>query len=170
MSTNSRTAYEILGLNHSSALTPQDLKQAYHQSLLLHHPDKSKPESSAIQPVSIDDITKAYAQLSDPAKRKSYDRDLSKLQQVSRDRGKTLAHLATDSYDLDELRHSVGEEGRQTWSKQCRCGNSDGYMVTEADLESASADVSDDNGLALPEVFVPCRGCSLVIRVTFDVA
>lgn len=170
MSTNERTAYEILGLTQSSGLTPQDLRQAYHQTLLLNHPDKSKPTSQAAHTASVDEITKAYTQLSDPVKRKSYDRDLSKLQRLNRDSGKTFAYLATDSYDLDELRYSVSEEGRQIWSKECRCGNSDGYVVTEEDLESASVDVSSNNRLALPEVFVPCHGCSLVIRVTFDIA
>lgn len=61
--------YEMLGVGHEA--TAGEIKKAYHQLAMQLHPDKNPdPESH----VRFQDLQRVYSILSDPAKRKVYDR------------------------------------------------------------------------------------------------
>jgi hypothetical protein len=63
-----RTHYEILGVK--KAATQNEIRTAYRQLVLKHHPDRSKdPKSTDI----FIRVTEAYEILSDPQRRKNYD-------------------------------------------------------------------------------------------------
>ena len=47
-------------------------------------------------------------------------------------------------------------------SRACRCGADKGFMILEEELEDAE-------GRGEKEVLVGCEGCSLWVRVGFDV-
>lgn len=68
--------YAVLGMkNLRNKATDDDIKRAYRQKVLKHHPDKRKAQGEEIR--SDDDyftcITKAYEILGTPVKRRSYD-------------------------------------------------------------------------------------------------
>ena len=167
MSTLSPSHYEILGIANRSDLTASDVKEAYRRTLLAQHPDKAKDRPTNSTYSSIDQISTAYKTLIDPDQRRAYDRTLGKHADSHVDVSGDVGHTGIESYDLDDLDHRVTKEGNSIWSKTCRCGNSDGYMVTEQELERAV-----DRTATTPEVqevLVGCRGCSLAIRVVFNV-
>lgn len=67
-----RTHYETLGVKKSA--THDEIRSAYRQLVLKHHPDRSKdPKSTDI----FIRVTEAYEILSDPQRRKNYDAILS---------------------------------------------------------------------------------------------
>jgi diphthamide biosynthesis protein 4 len=170
------TYYEVLGLPKASStrqnLSPQQIKAAYRKALLKYHPDKSEIDLNSPSLVmdatntsnkalyTVDQICKAYAILSVPKIRSEYDRQLNH---------RTWATASTNQYqdqkfrtgfetvDLEDLAHDEAEE---IWYKSCRCGDIQGYLVRGTDLEEFS-----DKG----ELHVGCRGCSLWLRVLFDV-
>lgn len=166
--------YEILQLpppRSSHPLIKEDVKAAYHRALLIHHPDKAKkngslksipPQSAHGAVYSIDQIVAAYDTLADPLKRSAYDKQFDELlrggtllAQSSEEKG---IHRGVETLDLEDL--SFNDE-TSTWHHKCRCGNEDGHIVTEAELERAA-----DHG----EIYVGCRGCSLFVKVEFGVA
>ena len=64
-------------------------------------------------------------------------------------------------------RDTPGEEDVQTqtqmqWTRACRCGAEAGFRILESELEDAE-------GRGEKEVLVGCEGCSLWVRVGFDV-
>ncbi|KAL4704912.1 hypothetical protein ACJJTC_005700 [Scirpophaga incertulas] len=72
----SQDHYAVLGMkNLRNMATDEDIKRAYRQKVLKHHPDKRKAQGEDVR--SDDDyftcITKAYEILGTPIKRKSYD-------------------------------------------------------------------------------------------------
>ena len=167
MSTLSPTHYATLGIVNRADLTAPDVKEAYRRTLLAQHPDKSKRRPTSSTHSSIDQISTAYRTLIDPDKRAAYDRTLGKHTDTHTDVSSAVGHAGVESYDLDDLQYRVGKEGNGVWSKTCRCGNRDGYMVTEQELEHA---VNRTAATAeVQEVLVGCRGCSLVVRVVFNV-
>jgi diphthamide biosynthesis protein 4 len=168
---DSSNYYEILQLprSHSShSPAKEDVKAAYHRALLLHHPDKAtkktstKPiaESVASATYSIDQIVAAYETLSDPLKRKTYNEQLeiSYNEVVSHSSREKGTHLGVETFDLEDLSFN---EDTNTWHHTCRCGNEEGYVLNEAELEREV-----EHG----EIYVGCRGCSLFIKVVFGVA
>jgi len=62
--------YAILGI--SRLATDDEIKRAYKQKALKHHPDKNRDDVDAEK--NFTDISEAYAMLSDPYKRSFYDR------------------------------------------------------------------------------------------------
>jgi molecular chaperone DnaJ len=60
--------YEILGVKRSASV--DDIKRAYRDLALKHHPDRNKDKGSEEK---FKEINSAYAVLSDPEKRKQYD-------------------------------------------------------------------------------------------------
>jgi diphthamide biosynthesis protein 4 len=62
-----------------------------------------------------------------------------------------------DTVDLDDL---IFDEGKELWTRGCRCGDDAGFVVTEAELELNAED---------GELIIGCRGCSLWLRVLFGV-
>ena len=149
--------YELLGLEKRSSdpkLTAEDLKRAYRQALLQHHPDKNKRTESTL--VTVDDIALAYKTLSEPQLRADYDRW---LQVNSSDaHAKQPGHTGLETVDLDDL---VFDEQAEIWSRSCRCGDDGGFVVTETELEKNLED---------GELIVGCKGCSLWLRVMFSSA
>lgn len=65
-----RDFYQILGV--SRAATTNDIKKAYRKLAKALHPDKNKDDADASQ--KFQDLGAAYEALSDPEKRKLYDR------------------------------------------------------------------------------------------------
>jgi DnaJ-class molecular chaperone len=66
-----RDYYEILELQRSA--TPEELKRAYRELALRHHPDRVPPEKKREAEDTFKQISEAYAVLSDPQKRALYD-------------------------------------------------------------------------------------------------
>ncbi len=181
MPSTSRTHYNVLNLSQKSDLTFEEVKQAYHHTLLTHHPDKVKQDfalgkaitsnaTTATKPTSsIDEIVSAYTVLSDPAKRTVYDRTLKvQLATLAHHSLNTSGHAGLESHDLDDLTYSEdGQTGRGTWSRGCRCGSEQGYVVTGEDLETADRSYEHNEYNGAREILVACRGCSLLLRISF---
>jgi molecular chaperone DnaJ len=66
-----RDYYEVLGVTKSA--THEELKKAYREQALLHHPDRVAPEKKKEAENTFKEISEAYAVLSDPQKRALYD-------------------------------------------------------------------------------------------------
>jgi diphthamide biosynthesis protein 4 len=148
----------------------EDIKQAYRQALLTHHPDKNIALQTTTKPTSnpsIDAIKLAYAILSDPKSRTEYDRELI-LQNLKADTTRN-GPTATDArrsfrtgeelIDLDDMAY---DDTTGMWYRACRCGEQRGYTVTEAQLE-------EEERKGGREVVVGCCGCSLWLRVGYGV-
>lgn len=133
-------------------LSPAEIKAAYKRALLQHHPDKST--SSPKSGITVDSIALAYKILSSPALKTEYDLCL----QTSRPRDDDkVFRTGLDTVDLDDLNFN---EGKEIWTRGCRCGDDSGFVVTEAELELNAED---------GELIMGCRGCSLWLRVLFGV-
>ncbi|KAL9095623.1 MAG: hypothetical protein Q9165_002055 [Trypethelium subeluteriae] len=168
---SSQEHYTSLGLSASehTQYDAQSIKLAYRKALLLHHPDKTSQtpphNSSDFSPPktsvpTIDDISFAYQVLSNPRTRTEYDRQLLLQSRTTTRRKEDDAeafHSGLDTVDLDDLAYDE-EEG--VWTRECRCGQERGFVVTEVELEREV-----ESG----EVCVGCRGCSLWLRVVFAV-
>jgi diphthamide biosynthesis protein 4 len=155
--------YAILNLPtpspNSAAASAEDVKQAYRLGLLTHHPDKTKAGTGTSSKPSVDAIKAAYAVLSDPKLRASYDRELL-LSRGTTGSKERVFHTGEEVVDLDDLEF---DEKEGMWYRPCRCGEDRGYVVTERQLE-------DEEMKGGREVVIGCRGCSLWIRVGFGVA
>lgn len=181
--------YEVLNLSLPPVrLKKEDLKSAYHQALLRHHPDKSSssPSSPPSQSSSsespcrsvsrnssrsftVDQITTAYKTLSDPAEKSEYDRKLVLSGFAEPRSGKRGAEndvvfrTGLEILDLDDMKMEEGDGDRSdtdVWYRECRCGDEKGFLVHEEDLERES-----EKG----EIMIGCRGCSLWAKVVFAV-
>ncbi|OAL33857.1 hypothetical protein AYO20_06868 [Fonsecaea nubica] len=169
------THYDVLQLprhpEEFGRLSKDDIKAAYRRALLKHHPDKassttenvslkslrSKDATTSTPIFSIDDIVVAHAVLSDSKRRAEYNRALDRAVNFGGNdqSGKKDTHIGVEVYDLEDLRYN---EVQSIWSKSCRCGDEEGYTVTESDLEKESQQ---------GEIYVGCRGCSLFIKILF---
>jgi diphthamide biosynthesis protein 4 len=166
-----RTHYEVLHIQDDAELTSESVKQAYHRALLLYHPDKLQQSNTttaapktAPRPAgnpTIDQIVAAYAVLSDPEQRKSYNAALKTSH------GHNVSHQGIDTFDLDDMQYSE-VNGRAFWQRGCRCDSKEGYIVTEYDLEKADKEQTAQQD-GFQELLVQCRGCSLIVRITFAV-
>ncbi|KAK3329019.1 CSL zinc finger protein [Apodospora peruviana] len=158
----------------------QFIKRAYRRALLSHHPDKqqtkngahpqpplspaSSSSSSAVRRFTVDQISQAFAILSNPSQRAEYDRQLLLVQQQNNSNpnslsGGKLFQTGIETVDLDDL--SFDDSAKEVcWYRSCRCGNPRGYLIPEADLEEAAD---------LGELMVGCADCSLWLRVHFAV-
>lgn len=156
--------YELLGLDsraHENTLSAQELKQAYKRALLLHHPDKiagvSPTAKSSKTPVTVDDIALAYKTLSDPRLRSEYDRSIARGGSDQRNTSAdAVQRTGLETVDLDSL---TFHDENETWSRSCRCGETTGFVVSEAELEKFVGE---------GELTVGCKGCSLWLRVLFS--
>lgn len=188
-----RSYYAILALpaptrngTSSEVITSYLVKKAYHKALLRWHPDKAlsshvsrqqREESStgssdgstedSSPKYTLDEIITAYTTLSTERGRREYEREY-RLQltgptaaaaaammreQVS---GIWNAYAPMDVVDLDDFDY-VEVSGK--FYRGCRCGNEEGYVLWERDLEDVQTG----------EVQVGCGGCSLWLRVQFEV-
>ncbi len=67
-----RDFYEILGVAKDA--TPEQIKKAWREAALKHHPDRNKGEEKKAAEVKFKEAAEAYEVLSDPEKRDMYDR------------------------------------------------------------------------------------------------
>lgn len=160
---NQPNYYELLELEdktHDVDLSAREVKTAYRRALLLYHPDKKTNNGpvSARPSVTVDDIALAYKTLSEPRLKAEYDRWLrSNSQDPSIGAVNKPHHTGLETVDLDDL--SFDPE-TSFWSRDCRCGDPKGFLVSEAELEKNAED---------GELIVGCKGCSLWLRVLFGV-
>lgn len=151
--------YQLLNLPSKSALSQENLKQAYRKALLAHHPDKRSP-NPASKVITIDDVALAYKTLSDLQLRAEYDAWLESVGDKNIDQGPASnkpRHTGLETVDLDDL---AFDDVNETWSRSCRCGEAMGFVVTSAELEKQVGD---------GEIIVGCRGCSLWLRILFGI-
>lgn len=71
MMSTAKDYYEILGLQKGASV--DEVKKAYRQSALKHHPDRVPTEQKKEAEEKFKEISEAYAVLSDPQKKKLYD-------------------------------------------------------------------------------------------------
>jgi DnaJ-class molecular chaperone len=164
--TSKPSYYEILdlpsALQNEPHLPAQTLRGAYRRALLQNHPDKSAKSlnpTSELTAYSIDQITEAFSILSDKRTRAAYDK-ASKVQATTKNgglEGTQIFRTGIETVDLDDL---IVDEAQGIWYKGCRCGDEQGFLIREQDLEEAA-----DEG----EIGVGCRGCSLWLKVLFEV-
>ena len=160
--------YHILGLGATGSGTPissAELRRAYRKALLAAHPDKQTVGAKGLH--SVDDVKEAYLVLDDPKTRAEYDnwvlRNPHVLETDAKQGGQTLSQdfiLGLELLDLSDFEEVEGDEGE--WTRACRCGDDKGFRILEDDLIEA-----EERGEK--EVLVGCGGCSLWVRVGFDV-
>lgn len=68
MATSKRDYYEVLGLSKNA--NEQDIKRAFRKLAMQYHPDRNKASDAEAK---FKEINEAYAVLSDPSKRRTYD-------------------------------------------------------------------------------------------------
>ncbi|MCJ1400608.1 hypothetical protein MMC11_003814 [Xylographa trunciseda] len=153
--------YEVLALPESTharrLLSQEDIKHAYKRALLQHHPDKSSSPETLKPRYTIDNITAAYRVLSNPVTRSKLDRDLQ-IQIPPALQNTELSLSGLETIDLDDLDY---DEAEGLWYRSCRCGNQRGYLISEHDLAKEAA-----HG----EIIAGCGGCSLWLKVLFQLA
>ena len=161
------TCYQILQLpQNDQPINPIALRIAYHRALLVHHPDKRYSPSQTSTSIteqpnhaySVDQITNAYKALSSASTRAEYDKRLQDDTKGLNTRSNETYHAGIETFDLEELKYN---EDTDIWSRQCRCGDEGGYALAESDMERET-----EHG----EIYIACKGCSLSIRVLFEVA
>ncbi|KAI9874002.1 MAG: hypothetical protein M1830_010306 [Pleopsidium flavum] len=164
--------YAVLGLPNPICgrhITPQDIKQAYRRALLQHHPDRSNdvkppctsrlPSSVGAKNLTVDDILLAYKVLSDSRARKEYDCGLRLKQQSPQTKFASVSpQTGLETVDLDEFDF---DDTHEFWYHGCRCGDEMGFVVREEDLDGEGE---------LQEVVTGCNGCSLWLRVQYQIA
>jgi diphthamide biosynthesis protein 4 len=180
--------YDVLGLatpswSSTKQISAPDLRKAYKIALLAAHPDKQRaapaPAAKAkAAAYSVDDVKEAYTILADKKSRADYDNYLlrnpglfdvaqGKEQQApSSDFILGLELLDLSDFDVHEpvssTSGSSADEEQMEWTRGCRCGAEKGFGILEEELEDAEK-------RGEKEVLVGCEGCSLWVRVGFEV-
>ncbi|KAF2645994.1 hypothetical protein P280DRAFT_443043 [Massarina eburnea CBS 473.64] len=168
--------YRILGLETKSRehLDQDDLKKAYRTALLGAHPDTASASQGGQgknEVYTVDDVKEAFGVLSDATQRVEYDGWIAGRGVEEGREGFLLGLEVLDLSDFvagedegsDAEVGGNGATGPQVeWTRSCRCGNEKGFRITEKELEDAE-------GRGEKEVLVGCEGCSLWVRVGFDV-
>ncbi|KAF1943635.1 hypothetical protein EJ02DRAFT_453111 [Clathrospora elynae] len=181
--------YHILGMgapNCDWQPSAADLRRAYKIALLAAHPDK-KSVSAAGKAQTVDDVKEAYTVLANAQSRLEYD-DWLLNQDIARGvcgtgtipmKDFVLGLEVLDLGDFVVREQASYEEGstptgseeertdgdggeKMEWTRGCRCGADEGFRIREEELESAEM-------RGEKEVLVGCEGCSLWVRVAFDV-
>lgn len=158
------TYYEILDLHFGQNQKPfsnQDIKLAWRRALLVAHPDKAKTvskEASFRPRYTVDQITTAYNTLSDPLTRAEYDKSARFTSSNYPADKADVFHTGLETVDLEDMTY---DDDHQAWHRSCRCGEFQGFSVTEDELEKES-----ESG----EILTGCRGCSLWLRILFAVS
>ncbi|KAA8901866.1 DnaJ domain protein [Sphaerosporella brunnea] len=152
--------YTVLSLPPPPApLTQQLLKKAYHAALLKHHPDKQQ-QGAAAPSVDVDVLTAAYKTLASAELRREYNASYISSGEGGGGGGEGGSEVV-QTVDLDEFVFREEAEGGR-YTKACRCGEEEGFVIREEELEAAV-------GEGEKEVVVGCVGCSLWWRVGFEV-
>jgi diphthamide biosynthesis protein 4 len=180
----------------SSHPSTAEVRRAYKLALLAAHPDK---KTGTTQAHTVDEVKEAYNVLAETKSRAEYDNWLLRNPGVvgsanahGRGVGAGLGMPAPSSdfvlglelldlSDFDVLdpgfrfsdAPSQGNEGdrvdekgdgesQMEWTRACRCGADKGFRILEEELGDAEA-------RGEKEVLVGCEGCSLWVRVGFEV-
>jgi diphthamide biosynthesis protein 4 len=177
--------------------TSAELRRAYKLALLAAHPDKASAVAAATtnatakktQPAyTVDDVKEAYTTLANATTKSSYDdwflkqggggggvaptRGNKNRQWGSEGETPLLSSdfiLGLELLDLgdfeeagDSGQQQQGQQQQMTWTRSCRCGADKGFTILEEELEDAES-------RGEKEVLVGCSGCSLWVRVGFEV-
>lgn len=184
--------YSILGLNAPSIGTSAaqtstgDIRRAYKLALLAAHPDK-KSGNNAQGTHTVDEVKEAYTVLADQDNKAEYDNWLLRNPNVIQSAGGSSVQTPSSDFilglelldlsDFDVLDPSFAfsqqlaesqttedgdSEGQMEWTRACRCGAEKGFKILEEELEDAET-------RGEKEVLVGCEGCSLWVRVGFEV-
>ena len=163
-----RNHYEVLGLPSPLSgrfPSPLEIKAAYRRSLLKHHPDKLDHGAARSRHTgsgaSVDAIVNAFKVLGSQSARAEYDRSLLLRSQARDSPASKLAqsgpeHAGVEVVDLEDM---VYDEQSSTWHRSCRCGDTQGYLVTESELAEEAE---------IGFILIGCHGCSLCISVSFQ--
>ncbi|KAF1949590.1 hypothetical protein CC80DRAFT_428828 [Byssothecium circinans] len=122
---------------------------------------------------TVDDVKEAFAVLGDGEKRAEYDGWLARVGNAAAvgmggkgagdGDGFLLGLEVLDLSDFEAGGAAAGIGGALIeWTRPCRCGAEKGYRIQEKELEDA-----EERGET--EVLVGCEGCSLWVRVGFEV-
>ncbi|KAF2033768.1 hypothetical protein EK21DRAFT_16390, partial [Setomelanomma holmii] len=120
---------------------------------------------------TVDEVKEAYTVLVDPKQKAEYDNWLlrnpgvvrSEARQHGVDEPSSDFVLGLDVLDLNKIMDNNEEvEGQMEWTRSCRCGAEKGFKILEEELEDAEK-------RGEKEVLVGCEGCSLWVRVGFEV-
>ena len=135
--------YSVLGARPDAS--PDELRRCYHAAALGCHPDKNPGDAEAA--AAFQRVQAAWTVLSDAPSRREYDA----AQAVA------AGQRISAEVDLDDLtfEEEAGADGDDLYTWPCRCGW--GYKITTSMLEEGC------------DVF-PCEGCSLCIRVMYELA
>ncbi|KAJ1667240.1 DnaJ sub C member 24 [Coemansia sp. RSA 1813] len=145
--------YAVLGIHNTA--TREEIKRAYYTLSRQVHPDKSQRINTSDTEKSMDissentgvkfhELSTAWAVLGDVIRRREY--DMQRSTQKSKARG-----VVQDEVDLDDMDFN---ESTGVFSFPCRC--SAHYEISEDDLEEGRE-------------IAPCSGCSLKVKVMYDV-
>jgi diphthamide biosynthesis protein 4 len=178
-----------------SSPSTADLRRAYKLALLAAHPDKNSAQQKGTY--TVDDVREAYTVLVDGKSKSEYDNWLLHNRDTLQRQGDTgvqapapssdfiLGLELLDLSDFDVLDPEfdftspssaeiveaartgevAGEEigdKQMEWTRGCRCGDEKGFRILEEEL-------GDAERRGEKEVLVGCEGCSLWVRVGFEV-
>jgi len=211
------TYYTILGLSPSVTSQQDDpgqlIKRAYRRALLNHHPDKKRqppPPPPNAPPnttttthktntfnFTVDQISTAYAILSNPTSRATYDKHLqhqSSIPGANNNNNNTAHHdfqTGIETVDLDDLSVSVGSISPQEVVSESTttATTNEGEAVAAAAAAAAATqeqwwyrscrcgnpqgyrftETDLEEAIDLGELMVGCVDCSLWLRVLFSV-
>ncbi|EGX50437.1 hypothetical protein AOL_s00076g201 [Orbilia oligospora ATCC 24927] len=135
---------------------------------------------------TVDQINTAYKTLSSPTLRQEY--DLFLRSSVSNGtnggaggRGRGGYKTGLDVIDLDDMVYHLPEEEEEAegsqggrFTKSCRCGAEEGYVLTEEDMDDVEKEVQQqqqgiNNGTKARSMIIGCLGCSLWVQVDWVV-
>lgn len=142
-----QTLYQILDV--TEAASEQEIKAAYRQAVLRHHPDKSAALGTPTDALKYQELQNAWQILKDPATRAAYNQQLALAaaqQQVFVSQTISLADMELPSEDSSEHSYTT------CLQYPCRCGGA--YW-----LDPHSIGATEDNAL------LPCDTCSLYVEV-----
>jgi len=178
--------------------SPAELRRAYKLALLAAHPDKASAVAATITTATqtktkpaytVDDVKEAYMTLANATSKSEYDNwflrhgdGLITTTTTGKEGARGEVQLSSDFVlglellDLGDFemweggdgsasvgaQGGEGAEGQTTWTRGCRCGADRGFSILEEELEDA-----EERGEK--EVLVGCVGCSLWVRVGFEV-
>ncbi|KAK6334799.1 hypothetical protein TWF718_010244 [Orbilia javanica] len=176
------------------------LKKSYHRTLLRCHPDKLPSGASIAGQVkrqddggvksqegyegeeeiyTIDQINTAYKTLSSPTLRQEYDLFLRSSVSKGTNNGGGSGGFKTglDVVDLDDMVYRLPESEEEgslggRFTKSCRCGAEEGYVLTEEDMDDVEKEVQQmkaNNGSKARSMIIGCLGCSLWVQVDWVV-
>ena len=164
--------YSLLQIPRDAS--PNDIKLAYHRTLLRFHPDKqSRPRRHGVvavnatadpppeeESVDVALLKDAYRTLSDVGLRAAYDGALRRKEQARSGGPRPAQVVSLEEFTTVETVDTgsgtaIEVNAVQEWWHRCRCGGT--YRITQGDLE---------NGTHL----VGCESCSEVIWVGYEEA